>query len=210
MGMVLVLSSERFSSLALPEEPALLSLVPREIGRWRGEDLDQKLALELFLLKDPTFFKALVRAYARSSNGSKVLLTSLEDLKGFQREVHDPRFCYESRGWTVQSYTDFPVSIGHGKNGTLKLLTYSSNTTAEKRMELFGYLMGGDIFTSEAALRWGHIRNRLKRLVRAGREHVVYLSLSADIPAAGQGALAGEMKVMMENILSAVLAGKRG
>lgn len=200
-AMVLLLSADRFSADVAADQPTLLSQVPQDVGSWKGVDLDEKMAKDLFLLKDPTYFKALVREYSQRPEGSKVLLTSLEDLKGFQREVHDPRFCYESRGWTVESYKDVAVSTGSDKTGTMMLLTYANKTTPVKRMELFGYLLDGAIFTSEMALRFGHIRNKLKNMARLSGGHVIYLSLSSDLTGPIEPVSADELKSMMEKIL---------
>ncbi len=163
------------------DEKALLDKVPRTIGEWTSIDLADDKAMEVFLVNDPEGFRPLIRMYRREGVPYSILLSSIEDTKGYQREVHDPRFCYEAQGWTVNTFEDINLNVKGKVIPGMKRLTYNKRASAVKRMEFFGYLTGGEAITSELGLRLIQLKHRMKRLMGMGREHVIYISISADL-----------------------------
>lgn len=202
----------------IADRPKLLGHIPRRIGDWQGKDLDERKAKAFFLVGENTIFQPLVRTYIDRERDSKIVLNALEDLKGFQRGIHDPRYCYEARGWTVQSYKNCPVKVGD-KTVMLKAITYTNNTNTSKRVEIYCYLGGDKVFTSDIALRLTHFQNRIKSMFQKSREHLLYLGISTEVKdKEGKNALE-DLKFMMGHILENLMSrgvfqrsqtGKRG
>jgi len=201
---VLILYSG-FSDDEIIAESVLLSRVPKTIGLWQGEDLDDNRAKDTFLLKDTRNFYPLVRTYQKSGAGLNIVMIALEDLKGFQRDIHDPRICYESQGWTVLKYQDIHMLSEKRPLGIMKLLTYTNSTNTVRRMEIYGYLAEGEVFTSDITLRLTHIKNRLMRMFIKSSGHVIYLSLSADLKKHSEEVSLNNLKFLMGEVLGTLV-----
>jgi len=190
------------------DQPKFIPGIPSAIGPWQGKDLDAQKARAFFQVGQDTIFQPLVRTYRKSEKGAEIVLNALEDLKGFQRGIHDPRFCYESRGWTVQSFEDCTLE-GKLAGATLKLLTYTSSANTSKRMEIYGYLAGGEVFTSDIALRLAHFRNRMLKMIGKNRRHLLYLGASTELKEGDETALLADLKFVMGEILAALTVPKK-
>ena len=132
-----------------------------------------------FVVEDFTYFKPLVRTYT-NLGGQQIVLIALEDLKGYQTNIHDPRFCYESRGWDILAVEDKTIAL-YGRTVAVKKLVYVNDQGTEKKMDLFAYRVGSKIVTSDLALRLAHIANRIRALFARETSNVLYLSVSSSL-----------------------------
>ena len=177
--------------------------IPQKIGAWEGRDMETRQARAFFIVSDAAGFVPLVRTYTVQKSGGEIVLNALEDLTGHSRDIHDPHFCYESRGWTILNYEKLPIN-GGTYAGQMKWLTFVSGTDNSKRTEIFGYLVDQKIVTSDLALRLVHIRNRIKKLAGWPPSHVVYLGLSLETSNRNEQPHVGNLKSLMEEILRAL------
>lgn len=199
----LLLPNSGFFDRDVAGTPELLSRIPANIGPWHGKDLDDRRAREFFLVGEDTIFQPMVRTFRRQGNDREIVLNALEDLKGFQRGIHDPRFCYESLGWTIQSFEN--ILIENRQAGSLlKLLTYTDAAGASRRMEIYGYLADQKVFTSDIALRLTHFANRVKKMFQRPRGHVLYVGISAELEPGREKELLEDLKFLAAEILAAL------
>jgi hypothetical protein len=190
------------------DQPRFLPAIPPAIGPWQGKDLDDQKARAFFQVGKDTIFQPLVRTYRNSKKDTEIVLNALEDLKGFQRGIHDPRFCYESRGWTIQRFEDCTLEGKHA-GVTLKLLTYTNSANTSKRMEMYGYLAGGEFFTSDIALRFAHFRNRMLKMIGKPRRHLLYLGISTELQKGDETTSFENLKFLMGEILATLTVSKK-
>ncbi len=159
-ALVMLLSFRAAESEPLKDESAL-SRAPYAIDGWEGRDVEITNANDFFILTDTSLFNYILRRYSRDDNSPEILLSALEDLKGTQRDIHDPRLCYESRGWTVLSYDTSIIESSGQDFGTMKVISYTDEKYNIKRFEIFGYISNEKIITNETSLRLAHIKNRV-------------------------------------------------
>jgi hypothetical protein len=196
---LMLLSSPSISSLTRNNN-ALIKSVPLNIGSFTGTDLGDRAAWDFFLLKDKEGFKPLVRTYHGKDSKTEITLNALEDFAGYQRDIHDPRLCYESRGWTVLSFEDFAVDIG-----TMKLLTFANSISSVRRVEIYGYLVGGRIITSEIGLRIVHLRNRLLNLGGVAGDHIIFLGISTQLIPGGEKKHIKDLQFLMREVVKTLM-----
>jgi len=186
--------------------PSILGLIPSVIDGWTGKDLSEEGTKKAFLVEDFTYFRPLVRTYT-DIKGEEIILISLEDLKGYQTNIHDPGFCYESRGWDVVAVEDKTIAL-YGRTVTVKKLVYVNHQGMEKRMDLFAYRVGAKIVTSDLALRLTHIANRLRALFARETSNVLYLSVSSSLNNQQAELVEKEETRLMQEILNSLEGGK--
>jgi len=161
--------------------PKRIDRMPAAVDGWIGEDMPRDETRRFFLLKDDSPFAALVRTYRHPQYGRRVILNALEDLSGYQRDIHDPRFCYESRGWTVLSFENHAVEWSAGKKAVLKRVAYASSLQAARRVELYAYMVDDKVIVSDFDLLKTRLLQRIKGLTRTAQPHILYIGISTEI-----------------------------
>lgn len=154
--------------------------IPRTIGRWTSRDLSRADTDAFFQLDPNSPFGSLIRIYRHPDTARKVVLNALEDHSGFQRSIHDPRFCYESAGWTVLGFEDHLLKLDGNRKIRLKRVAYASSLQAARRVELYGYLVGKDVIVSDFDLIRVRLLNRFKHLAGGARPHILYVGISTE------------------------------
>lgn len=167
------------TSVLWESNPSILGRIPSIIDGWSGENLCEEGMKKAFVVEDFTYFRPLVRTYT-NMKGEYIDLIALEDLRGYQTNIHDPRFCYESRGWDILAFEDKLIPL-NGRAVVVKKLVYVNDQGMGKRMDLFVYKVGPKIVTSDFALRLAHIANRIRALFAGKTDNVLYLSVSSSL-----------------------------
>ncbi len=156
----------------------------------------------VFVVEDFTYFKPLVRTYT-NLGGQQIVLIALEDLKGYQTSIHDPRFCYESRGWDILAVEDKTIAL-YGRTVAVKKLIYVNHQGTEKKMDLFAYKVGSKIVTSDFALRLAHIANRIRALFARKTDNLIYVSVSSSLKNQQAELVEKEETRLMQEILNSL------
>lgn len=206
-GIIILLAS-RADERNYPAGTSSLLKIPTEIVIWKSEDIILKDANDFFILTNTSSFNYLLRKYKKNESGPEILLSALEDLKGTQRDIHDPRLCYESRGWTVLSYNNGIIGSGEHDFGKMKVISYTNKDYDIKRYEIFGYVSNGKLITKEISLRLVHIRNRIIKIFGGSPDNIIYLNLSADLKHEDSDAILKDFKYLMGEIISILMVDK--
>lgn len=171
-------------AVELPSETSKetrIDRIPTIIGKWAATDLPPKEVFDFYGFRADAPLSALIRTYHKSETEHAVVLNVIEDRSGFQRAVHDPRVCYESRGWTVLGFEDHLLELDGNRRIRLKRVAYASSLQPAKRIELYGYLVGNDVIVSDFDLMRVRLVNRFKRLAGGARPHILYVGISTEM-----------------------------
>jgi hypothetical protein len=105
----------------------------------------------------------------------------------------------------VLSYGDLLISTDTYNFGKTKRISYTNKTASIRRMEIFGYLAGGEMIISETALRLTHIQNRLMRIIGMKPGNVIYMNVSTDIKERDEKSRLKDLEFIMEEVLTSVM-----
>lgn len=190
------------------KERNLLGRIPKEIGQWRGVDLPRPFITQFLLISDFSGVQTLVREY-RNPEGQILWLMAVHDLEGTHRAVKNPQYSYENQGWYVLERGVESWANADGGLFRLNRLLYRKRAGPDARLDLYAYVMGERVVTSEMEVRTSQVWSLLtKRVLGRGRE-IIFLDLSGDVTMGDRASLETQGKQLFGTIAEILRAGAK-
>lgn len=151
-----------FAALALvmrtmvvePDSGPDFTVVPDQVGTWRGEEVPIGEATAAVLQASNT----LLRNYLHPDSGYISLFIAYFRDQKYGSQIHSPRHCLPGGGWVVSDLKHVPFDLGESQI-TCNRMTITKRATVDEMF--YWYQTRSGVLASEYSLKFDLVRNSL-------------------------------------------------